>query len=86
MTREQTIDLTDGGPWSEVRHLTIRTEAGIVRVNTRLVDTQTQQSVVTVEVEPNTTYSRKTAPGGSWSTSTREIYERTEVRLLREGD
>ena len=81
------IDLTSpsGG---RLIYLEILTDAGIVRVNTNLVDTRTGQPCVVVEVEPNTAYRQWTAPGGDWETEIREpgILSRTDVRLTkREG-
>lgn len=77
----QRIDLTE--PGSHLRYVEVRTPGGIVRVNTNLVDTRTGRPVVTVEVEPNSTYLPRTA-AEDWHVSWREIGSRLDVTLTRE--
>ena len=84
------IDLT--GPSNILTYVEILTPAGIVRVNTNLVDTRTGAPVVVVEVErqvparPNTRYEgAHTPPTGEWKAEVREQFGglRTDVRLIR---
>lgn len=78
----QQVDLT-----AQHNHLTyveILTPGGIVRVNTNLVDTRTGVPVVVVEVEPNTLYRPKTAPGGEWNVEVRDRLDRFDVTLTRQ--
>lgn len=76
------IDMTG----SECRYLEILTDAGIVRVNVGLVTTREARPNVTVEIEPNTSYARKTAPGGVWGMKVRDTFGggRTDVSLTRQ--
>jgi hypothetical protein len=84
MSAEQTIDLTGHG--QHLRYVEIHTDAGIIRVNVNLEDTQTRQRVVVVEVEPNSQYRRHTAAGGDWATEVRDMNmgSRTDIRLIRQ--
>lgn len=66
------FDMTGGD--TPFRYIEIRTDAGIIRVNAGLVETQSflrdgaGRSVVSVEIEANAArYSiAKTSPGGDW--------------------
>lgn len=79
----QRIDLT--APSDSLTYAEILTPAGIVRVNTNLVNVHTGQPTVVVEVEPNTTYRPKTAPGGDWDVDGRSVAlgARFDVTLTR---
>lgn len=83
---EQVIDLT--APGTSLRYVEILTPGGIVRVNTCLEDTRTRRPVVVVEVEPNTAYRQRTAPGGNWEASARdrELLGRVDVTLTRQAE
>jgi hypothetical protein len=64
----------------------ILTPAGIVRVNTNLVNTQTLAPVVVVEIQPNTSGRRLTASGGHWVTElTHRPGDRVDVTLTKDG-
>lgn len=86
------VDLT--APSASLSYAEILTPAGLVRVNTGLVDTRTGRPVVTVEVErqipprPNTRFSgAHTAPSGEWSYEVREnLGMRVDVVLTRLED
>jgi hypothetical protein len=67
---DQVIDMTD--PKGPVRCVEVLTPAGIVRVNVDLVVVRSGQSAVSVEVEPNYDWRRRTAPGGHWEITQRE--------------
>lgn len=84
MSAEQTIDLTGHG--QHLRYVEILTDAGTVRVNVNLEDTQTRQRVVVVEVEPNGPYRQHTAAGGDWAIEVRETFaaDRIDIRLTRQ--
>lgn len=70
----QQIDLTETG--ESLRYAEILTPGGLVRVNVNLVDTQTGQPVVVVEVKSNI----------HWETEVREhLGDRTDIRLKRRG-
>lgn len=84
------IDLT--GPSNILTYVEILTPAGIVRVNTNLVDTRTGVPAVVVEIErqvpyrPNTRYGdAHTPPAGEWEAEVREQFGglRTDVTLTR---
>lgn len=79
----QTVDLTT--PGAHLRVVEVLTPAGIVRLNTNLIDVRTGRAVVVVEVEPNTLYGAKTAPGGEWETEVRDHGPgfRTDITLTR---
>jgi hypothetical protein len=80
--RCQTVDLT--APSAQLTYVEVLTPAGIIRVNAVAVDTRTGQPAVVVEIEPNTWYQRKTAPGGEWETEVRDnLGSRTDVTLTR---
>lgn len=61
------------GRGGELRTLTVKTEAGIVRINTALRDTRTGRPVVVVEVEPIDGY------GPAWA-ETQGVWETDVVR------
>ena len=83
MSAEQTIDLTGHG--RHLRYVEILTDAGIIRVNVNLETVQPpHQQVVSVEIEANHLYSRKTAAGGEWDTEVRDMGSRTDVTLTRQ--
>lgn len=77
------IDLTT--PGDHLAYVEILTPGGIVRVNTNLVTARTEQPVVVVEIEPNTLFGAKTAPGGDWDTEVRQNLPgfRTDVTLTK---
>jgi hypothetical protein len=77
----QQVDLT--APSDSLTYVEILTPGGIVRVNTNLADTRTGAPVVVVEVEPNTIYRPKTAPGGEWNVEVRDHLSCFDVRLVR---
>ena len=83
---EQVIDLT--APSDSLRYAEILTPGGMVRVSTGLVNVRDGKPAVVIEVEPNTAYRRKTAPGGNWEASVkdRELLGRVEVTLKREAE
>jgi len=82
VSAEQQIDMTGHG--SHLRYVEILTDAGIVRVNVNLEDTRTRRRCVVVEIQPNSTYARHTAPGGEWATDIRDMGSRTDVTLTRQ--
>ena len=86
----QTVDLT--APSESLTCAEILTPAGVVRVNTNLVNWRTGQPVVVVEIErqvparPNTAYQgAHAAPTGEWEAEVREQFGglRTDVTLTR---
>ena len=77
----QRVDLT--APSDSLTYVEILTPAGIVRVNTNLVDTRTEAPVVVVEVEQNIAGRRMTIPGGDWDAEVRDRTGRVDVRLTR---
>jgi hypothetical protein len=79
---EQVIDLTVTG--DSLRYVEVLTPAGLVRVNVNLVNVRSRQAVVVVEVEPNTSYQRKTVPGGNWAAVADHKGSRVDVTLTRE--
>lgn len=82
---EQVIDLT--ADTESLRWAKILTPAGIVRVNTGLVDTRTGQPCVVVEIDRNAgSVSRVlTQPGGDWDLTVRDhrLGTRTDITLTR---
>ena len=79
----QQIDLT--APSDSLTYVEVLTPAGIVRVNTNLIDTRTRRPVVVVEVEPNTTYRPKTA-AEDWHVSWADRGSRFDVTLTRQPE
>lgn len=74
-------------PGDRLAVVEVLTPAGIVRVNTNLVDTRTRQPVVVVEIEPNTEYHAKTAPGGDWEVEVQQgLISRVDVRLIQRSN
>ena len=82
-TTVQKVDVT--APGDHLSVVEILTVAGIVRVNTNLVNTQTGQPVVVVEIERNYAGRAKTAPGGEWDVEVRKDLGdlRTDVTLTK---
>lgn len=80
----QVADMTGQG--EQLRTLEIRTDAGIVRVNTNLVSTRTRALAVVVEIEPNTSYQPLTPAGGDWTAESMRTHSgRINVTLTKEG-
>jgi hypothetical protein len=80
-----TVDLT--APSESLPYAEILTPAGIVRVNTGLVNVRTGRPVVVIEVTPNKTYNPRTA-AEDWDVSVRDVGPgiRTDVTLTRLSD
>lgn len=79
------VDLT--APSDELTYVEILTPAGIVRVNTNLVNTRTLAPRVMVEIEANTSYRAHTEPGGDWviELNHRTSDGRVDVTLTKDG-
>lgn len=74
------------GQGDKLRTLEIHTDAGIIRVNTNLENTQDRRPVVVVEIEPNTSYKAHTPAGGDWIMEWRNHFGgRLDVTLTKDG-
>jgi hypothetical protein len=76
------VDLT--APSDSLTYAEIITPAGIVRVNTNLIDTRTGAPVVVIEITPEGMRSPRTAAEG-WDISVRDVGLgiRTDITLTR---
>lgn len=79
----QVIDLT--GETGPLHGVEVHTPAGIIRVSTGLVSPRTGQPAVGVEIEPNTQYRARTAPGGHWQAEVRDCWpvSRLDIALTK---